>query len=53
MHQSIAVMAKPPTPPAEFACLYTLANLSKIKDLKAPFKYSKYNPLNYIFANLS
>jgi cytochrome c heme-lyase len=53
MHQSTPVVAKPPTPPAESACPYTPADLSKVEDSKIPSKYSKYNPLNYMFSDLS
>lgn len=52
MHQSTPVVAKPPTPPAESACPYTPADLSKGSS-SAPSKYSKYNPLNYMFSDLS
>jgi cytochrome c heme-lyase len=52
MHQSTPVVAKPPTPPAESACPYTPADLSKSSS-SAPSEYSKYNPLNYMFSDLS
>lgn len=66
MHQSPTI-SKPPTPPAETACPYTPAELSKNdpKTLNGPTditksesamqtsKYSKYNPLNYMFSDLS
>lgn len=52
MHQSTPAVAKPPTPPAESACPYTPADLSK-NSSSAPSKYSKYNPLNYMFSDLS
>ncbi|KAH7381065.1 cytochrome c heme lyase [Cadophora sp. MPI-SDFR-AT-0126] len=51
MHQISAAIAKPPTPPAESACPYTPADLSP--ETKTPSKYSKYNPLNYMFSDLS
>jgi cytochrome c heme-lyase len=51
MHQSTPAVAKPPTPPAESACPYTPADLSKTSS--TPSKYSKYNPLNYMFSDLS
>lgn len=51
MHQSTLAVAKPPTPPAESACPYTPVDLSK--DSSTPPKYSKYNPLNYMFSDLS
>lgn len=50
MHQSTPAAAKPPTPPAESACPYTPADLSSSKSAS---KYSKYNPLNYMFSDLS
>lgn len=50
MHQSTPAVAKPPTPPAESACPYTPADLS---ESKSSSKYSKYNPLNYMFSELS
>lgn len=53
MHQADATVAKPPIPPAETACPYTPADLSKDNDAKSPSKYSKYNPLNYMFSDLS
>jgi len=53
MHQSTPVVAKPPTPPAESACPYTPADLSKTDDSKTPSRYSKYNPLNYMFSDIS
>ena len=52
MHQSAPAVAKPPTPPAESACPYTPADLSK-SSASTPSKYSKYNPLNYMFSDLS
>lgn len=51
MHQSTLAVAKPATPPAESACPYTPVDLSK--DSSTPPKYSKYNPLNYMFSDLS
>jgi cytochrome c heme-lyase len=52
MHQSTPAVTKPPTPPAESACPYTPTDLSN--DSKSPSpKYSKYNPLNYMFSDLS
>lgn len=53
MHQSIPAVSKPLTPPAESACPYTPADLSKGADAKRRSKYSKYNPLNYMFSDLS
>jgi cytochrome c heme-lyase len=54
MHQSSSLpVAKPPTPPAESACPYTPADLTKDTTSKTPSKYSKYNPLNYMFSDLS
>lgn len=50
MHQSTPAVAKPPTPPAESACPYTPTDLSESKPAS---KYSKYNPLNYMFSDLS
>jgi cytochrome c heme-lyase len=53
MHKGGALAtAKPPTPPPETACPYTPADLSKNTDSKTS-KYSKYNPLNYMFSDLS
>jgi cytochrome c heme-lyase len=52
MHQSTTIVAKPPTPPAESACPYTPADLPKDSS-STPSKYSKYNPLNYMFSDLS
>ncbi|TVY86877.1 Cytochrome c heme lyase [Lachnellula willkommii] len=45
--------AKPPTPPEESACPYTPTDVSKTSDTKPPSKYSKYNPLNYMFSDIS
>jgi cytochrome c heme-lyase len=54
MHQpSSPAVAKPPTPPAESACPYTPVDLTKDSTSKTPSKYSKYNPLNYMFSDLS
>ena len=50
MHQSAA---KPPTPPAESACPYNPADQPLPAESAAPSKYSKYNPLNYMFSDLS
>jgi len=50
MHNSTSAVVKPPTPPAETACPYTPAEHS---DSKGPSKYSKYNPLNYMFSDLT
>ena len=52
MHESPAI-AKPATPPAESACPYTPADLSRETTSKPSSKYSKYNPLNYMFSELS
>jgi cytochrome c heme-lyase len=52
MHQSTPAVAKPPTPPAESACPYTPVDLPKDSS-STPSKYSKYNPLNYMFSDLS
>ncbi|KAH9207887.1 cytochrome c heme lyase [Leptodontidium sp. 2 PMI_412] len=51
MHQSSPTVAKPLTPPAESACPYTPSDLSA--DTKTSSKYSKYNPLNYMFSDIS
>lgn len=48
-----AIIAKPPAPPAESACPYTPTDLPKDDGSAAPSKYSKYNPLNYMFSDLS
>jgi cytochrome c heme-lyase len=53
MHQGNGAVAKPPTPPVESACPYTPADISKNADSKSPSKYSKYNPLNYMFSDIS
>jgi len=53
MHKSNDVVAKPPTPPTESACPYTPTDVSKTSDTKSPSKYSKYNPLNYMFSDIS
>jgi len=55
MHQGGATLnvAKPPTPPAETACPYTPADLSSAETTTSTSKYSKYNPLNYMYNNLS
>jgi cytochrome c heme-lyase len=50
MHKGgAAAVAKPPTPPAESACPYTPPS----DDASTESKYSKYNPLNYMYNNLS
>jgi cytochrome c heme-lyase len=53
MHQSNATVAKPPTPPAESACPYTPADISQDGESKSTSRYSKYNPLNFMFAEIS
>lgn len=53
MHQSTPVIAKPPTPPAESACPYTPPTSDELSRTKTSSKYSKYNPLNYMFSDLS
>jgi cytochrome c heme-lyase len=55
MHQGGAAttVAKPPTPPAETACPYTPADLSSAESTTSTSKFSKYNPLNYMYNNLS
>lgn len=52
MHKSNDA-AKPATPPAESACPYTPTDVSKTSETKSPSKYSKYNPLNYMFSDIS
>ncbi|PBP18850.1 cytochrome c heme lyase [Diplocarpon rosae] len=52
MHNSTSAVAKPPTPPAASACPYTPPD-ADISPSTAPPKHSKYNPLNYMFSNLS
>ncbi|TEY76465.1 hypothetical protein BOTCAL_0058g00120 [Botryotinia calthae] len=44
-------VAKPPASSPESACPYTPDNVSQ--ESKATSKYSKYNPLNYMFPDLS
>src|SRR6266487_363687 len=52
MHQATPPAAtKPPTPPAETACPYTPGTPSENEPKTS--KYSKYNPLNYMFSDLS
>jgi cytochrome c heme-lyase len=51
MHKS-DVAAKPPTPPSETACPYSPPDALPNSDA-APSKFSKYNPLNYMFPDLS
>lgn len=53
MHQDSTPAAKPPNPLAESACPYTPADASPIPNFKPASKYSKYNPLNYMFSDLS
>ncbi|KAG9232782.1 cytochrome c heme lyase [Amylocarpus encephaloides] len=54
MHKPEVIAAsKPPTPPAESACPYTPPDSSNTGQSKLPSKYSKYNPLNYMFYDLS
>ncbi|TVY46852.1 Cytochrome c heme lyase [Lachnellula occidentalis] len=53
MHKSNDAVAKPLTPPTESACPYTPTDVSKTSDTKSPSKYSKYNPLNYMFSDIS
>lgn len=57
MHKSAdasptAAVPKPKTPSPETACPYTPADVSK-PTANTPSKYSKYNPLNYMFSDLS
>ncbi|TAQ87804.1 hypothetical protein B7494_g3874 [Chlorociboria aeruginascens] len=57
MHQGSATamkpVAKPPTPLAETACPYTPTDISKNGGESKHSRYSKYNPLNYMFSDLS
>lgn len=53
MHQSNAPVTKPPAPPAESACPYTPADTFKDGESKSQSRYSKYNPLNFMFAEIS
>jgi len=58
MHQGSASapkpVAKPPTPPAETACPYTPADISQTSnEVKKSSALSKFNPLNYMFSDLS
>ncbi|EKD16078.1 uncharacterized protein L3040_003513 [Drepanopeziza brunnea f. sp. 'multigermtubi'] len=52
MHQSTPAVAKTPTPPAESACPYTPSD-ADASQAKTSSKYSKYNPLNYMFSEIS
>jgi cytochrome c heme-lyase len=52
MHNSAA--AKPSSPSVETACPYTPPEQPLTNDApKLPSKYAKYNPLNYMFSDLS
>ncbi|KAH8665913.1 cytochrome c/c1 heme-lyase [Tricladium varicosporioides] len=54
MHDpNAAIAAKLPTPSPESACPYTPGDPSKTTETKPASKYSKYNPLNYMFSDLS
>ncbi len=59
MHQvsnnTSTIIAKPPTPPAETACPYTPGDPSQSSSRSSSekSKLSKYNPLNYMFSDLS
>ena len=58
MHQkgadAVNSVTSPPTPSAESACPYTPADRPASHDTSPkPSKYSKYNPLNYMFSDLS
>lgn len=54
MHDPNAISApKLPTPSPESACPYTPGEISKTPEAKPASKYSKYNPLNYMFSDLS
>lgn len=56
MHKGGAPVSRPPTPRSESACPYTPADVSKrggeAKTTRTS-RYSKYNPLNYMFTDLS
>lgn len=57
MHKSAdasppTAVSKPKTPSPETACPYTPADVSQ-PTANTPSKYSKYNPLNYMFSDLS
>lgn len=54
MHKSdVSVPPKIPAPPTESACPYTPPDTTKNVEPKSTSKYSKYNPLNYMFSDLS
>lgn len=53
MHKSNTVIAKAPTPPAESACPYTPSDVPKESNKTTASNYSKYNPLNYMYPDLS
>lgn len=53
MHQSSAPVAKDPAPSAETSCPYTPSATTELSTPKGEPKYSKYNPLNYMFSDLS
>ncbi|KAH8598675.1 cytochrome c/c1 heme lyase [Bisporella sp. PMI_857] len=50
---SAAPQPKPMSPSAETACPYTPADQSLPNDTSKSSKYSKYNPLNYMYSDLS
>jgi cytochrome c heme-lyase len=52
MHKS-GTAANSPSPPSESACPYTPTDSPHSPDATSPSKYSKYNPLNYMFSDLS
>ncbi|CAG8959653.1 hypothetical protein HYFRA_00001556 [Hymenoscyphus fraxineus] len=53
MHKADIPVAKPPTPSAESACPYTPSGSSQNGESKVTSTLSKYNPLNYMFSDLS
>lgn len=53
MHQGKGSVAKPPAPPAESACPYNPSDAAPNNTSRPSSKYSKYNPLNYMFSDLS
>ena len=53
MHQSTPPAAKASTPPAETACPYTPGDSADSPPTQTTSRYSKYNPLNYMFSDLS
>lgn len=53
MHQANPSVAATPIPKAETACPYTPSAPTEVSSAPSEAKFSKYNPLNYMFSDIS